>query len=152
MKENDLHRFHVKCVDQKNHSQCAEITTQHTLTAKNYQRLHLIRPLQAEKRGERVREREEKKLFSSKFITAQSENRMRPELTSGMQIRELLTWINLLEHYRARVLIIQWSPENGDKHCHLFLHGVPTHSENDTWFIGRERSQIFTMLCRAADT
>ncbi len=30
-------------------------------------------------------------LFSSKFITAQSENRMRSELTSGMQIGELLT-------------------------------------------------------------
>lgn len=47
---------------------------------------------------------------------------------------------------------MQQSTENGDKHCHFFLQNMPTYSENETWFIGRGESQIFTMLCGVTDT
>ena len=78
-----------------------KITVHHTPTAKKLPALkkkekkkkkselfHFIQPF-ADRRGEK-----KSKLFRSSFITAQSENRMRPELTSGMQIRNF--WRELI--------------------------------------------------------
>lgn len=85
MKQNDLDHFHLKCVDYKNPLPYAEINhavyfdCQKTPLHQKSKLFHLIQLLQTEKK--------KRKQFSSRFITAQSENQMRPELTSGMQIR-----------------------------------------------------------------
>lgn len=150
MKENDLHHFSCEtcwlgkslAVCGNNRAAYFEATSASKKKKKKSQLFHFIQPLQAGKKKTIQQQIHHSWKWKSDETTV--------NLWNANQ--ELSTWINLLEHYRARVLIIQRRSENGDKHCHLFLHGVPTHSENQTWFIDTEGSQIFTTPCSATDT
>lgn len=130
MKENDLHHLRVEtCWLEKDNWLRAEnnwasyFDCQWTTSAsknknklKNHSSFILSNLLQTGGGGEKKKETIQQQFHhSSKWKSDET----RVNLRNANQ--ELLTWINLLEHYRARALISQPSSENGDKHCHFFF-------------------------------